>query len=95
VNVSLYQLHRCIWDKVRTSGTSSGTAVAFDASRYELTRAEREAFEGKDVAALYQLGLHPVLLNGFCRASGFARDEYRAILAPFAEPETRKARWQT
>ena len=59
-----------------------------------LSPAERSAFEGKDVGKLYTMGLHPVLLNGYCRAQGLSRNEYRAILERLGEPETRKARWQ-
>src|SRR4051812_11491223 len=77
--VSLYQLHRCVWDYVRAGQVSSGNAAGFDPGRYDLTDEERQAFESRDVAALYRLGLHPVLLNGFCRASGYGRDEYRKL----------------
>jgi len=35
-----------------------------------------------------------VLLNRFCRAAGFARDDYRKILEPFGQKEERKGRWQ-
>ena len=75
----------------------------FDGSRYELTDEERRAFERRDPAALYRLGLHPVLLHGFCRAVGYRRDEYREMLAaesppaPGSEPEPsweRTGRWQ-
>ena len=45
--------------------------------------------------ALYQLGLHPVLLNAFCRASGYTRDDYRKVLSVFAKPDERKGRWRT
>jgi hypothetical protein len=84
-----------VWDYVRAGQVSSGNAVGrFDAARYELTDEEREAFESRDVAGLYGLGLHPVLLNGFARASGYDRDEYRKLLAPFAAKEERTARWQ-
>jgi len=98
VSMSLYQLHRCVYDWVRagevSDQASGGGRESFDVSRYELTEDERKAFETKDVAALYQLGLHAVLLNRFCRAAGFARDEYRKILEPFATPEERRGRWQ-
>lgn len=93
-HVSLYQLHRCVWDNVKASAVSSGPGAQFDSSRYELTDSERKAFEARDVGALYALGLHPVLLNGFCRAAGYSRDEYRNALQRFGEPEGRKARWQ-
>jgi hypothetical protein len=46
----------------------------------------------EDVAALYRMGLHPVLLNGYCRAIGYERSDYRAILAAQAVPETRTGR---
>lgn len=96
--MSLYQLHRCVYDWVRAGEVNSADAgdgrLNFDMSGYELTDDERKAFENKDVAAFYQLGLHRVLLNRYCRAAGFARDEYRKILEPFAEKEERKGRWQ-
>ena len=96
--MSLYQLHRCVYDWVRAGEVSSGTAgggrESFDSSTYELTDDEKKAFESRDVAALYQLGLHAVLLNRFCRAAGYGRDDYRKILEPFGAPEQRRGRWQ-
>jgi hypothetical protein len=93
--VSLYQLHRCVWDSVRASSvSSSNTNNHFDSGKYDLTDEERKAFEEKDVAALFRLGLHPVLLNGFCRASGYTRDDYRKALAVFATREEKTGRWQ-
>jgi hypothetical protein len=96
--MSLYQLHRMVYDWVRAGEVNSEAGgdgrAGFDLSKYDLTDEERKAFESKDVAALYQLGLHAVLLNRYCRAAGFARDEYRTILQPFGETEERKGRWQ-
>lgn len=95
--MSNYQLHRCVYDWVRAGEVNSVAAdgrLGFDDSGYELTDEERKAFESRDIAALYQLGLHQVLLNRFCRAAGFARDDYRKILEPFGRPEGRKGRWQ-
>jgi hypothetical protein len=96
--MSWYQLHRCVYDWVRAGevgSTEGGDGRAgFDVTAYELTDDERTAFENRDVAALYQLGLHAVLLNRFCRAAGYARDEYRKILEPFGVKEERKGRWQ-
>jgi hypothetical protein len=92
--VSNYQLHRCVWDYIRAGEVGSGVGRAFDLNGYELTDSERKAFESKDVAALYELNLHPVLLNAFCRATGFTRDDYRAALQPFATTENRTGRWQ-
>jgi hypothetical protein len=96
--MSNYQLQRVVYDWVRAGEVNSGDPGAgragFDDTGYELTDDERKAFENQDVAALYQLGLHAVLLNRFCRAAGFARDDYRKLLEPFGEAEERKGRWQ-
>jgi len=96
--MSWYQLHRCVYDWVRAGEVNSAAGgdgrAGFDVSAYELTDDERKAFENRDIAALYNLGLHEVLLNRFCRAAGFARDDYRKILEPFGEKEERKGRWQ-
>ena len=93
--MSLYQLHRCVWDSIRSREVSSGPGRSFDSDRYDLTDEERSAFDRADVAELYRLGLHPVLLNGFCRAAGYSRDQYRGALQVFATTEQRKARWQS
>jgi hypothetical protein len=93
--VSLYQLQRCVWDSIRASEVkSSNSGNHFDVGRYDLDDDERAAFVDRDVAALYRLGLHPVLLNAFCRVSGYTRDDYRKVLAVFATPEERTGRWQ-
>src|ERR1700733_15334531 len=91
--MSLYQLHRCVFAFLREGEDSSGATPDFDVSSYDLTDEERKIFESKDIAALYQMGFHPVLLNGYCRAIGYERSDYRAILASQAEPVTRTGRW--
>jgi hypothetical protein len=91
--MSLYQLHRAIFDYMRAGEVKSGAAPDFDINRYDLDDEERKAFDAKDIAALYHLGLHPVLLNGYCRAVGYGRDDYRAILGAHVVPETRTGRW--
>jgi hypothetical protein len=91
--MSLYQLHRAIFDFMRAGEVKSGAAPDFDVNRYDLTDEERKAFDSKDIAALYHLGLHPVLLNGYCRAVGYGRDDYRSILGAHVVPETRTGRW--
>jgi hypothetical protein len=92
--MSLYQLHRCVYDFVRAGEVGSGEAAPFEAGRYELTDGERRAFEAPDIAALYQLGLHPVLLNRFCRAVGYTRDGYRKVLEPLGAAKHGKAPWR-
>ncbi len=96
--MSWYQLHRCVYDWVRAGevNSDSGTdgRATFDVGAYELTDEERKAFENRDIAALYKLGLHEVLINRYARAAGYARDEYRKILEPLGGKEERKGRWQ-
>ena len=91
--MSLYQLHRCVFDYLRAGEVSSGATPDLDVSRNDLTDEERKSFESKDIAALYEMGFHPVLLNGYCRAIGYERSDYRTILAAQAVPETRTGRW--
>jgi len=97
--MSWYQLHRCVYDWVRAgevnSDSGEGDARAtFDVGVYELTDEERKAFDNRDIAAMYKLGLHEVLINRYARAAGYARDDYRKILEPFGAKEERKGRWQ-
>ena len=97
--MSLYQLNKCVYDWVRAGEVNSAAGgdgrVGFDAStvRAAPTTSARPS-TARDVAGLYQLGLHRVLLNRFCRAAGFARDDYRKLLEPFGEKEERRGRWQ-
>jgi hypothetical protein len=96
--MSWYQLHRCVYDWVRAGEVNSGSDVdgriGFDVGAYELTDEERKAFDNRDIAALYELGLHEVLINRYARAAGYARDDYRKILEPLGTKEERKGRWQ-
>jgi hypothetical protein len=83
--VGLYALQKAIYEYLNPKGAGEGprpdrTALA---ARHDLTDAERDAFTGADVRALAELGVHPVLLNSFARAS-VTRDEYRAALAGLA-----------
>lgn len=88
-----YDMHRSVYDFIRASET--GRPQDFDITRYDLTEPERAAFDAHDVAAYYQLGLHGVLLNRYARQVGYSRDDYRAILQPFAAAENRRGRWQS
>jgi hypothetical protein len=92
--MSLYQLHRAIWDQLHAAETSTYPGRSFDARRYDLTSDERAAFDDRNIASLYRLGLHPLLLNAFCRATGVSSQACREQLQVFAVPETRTARWQ-
>ncbi len=80
--MSPYALQKAMYDYLNPKGRAG--APAFDAeslrARYGLSEPEIAALLEGDVAALYRLGVHPVLLNGYARAR-VPRDRYRAALA--------------
>lgn len=88
-----YDMHRCVYDFIRAN--EKGAPETFDVTSYDLSAGEIEAFVKRDVAAFYQLGLHGVLLNRYCREVGYSRDEYRVMLQPFVTAPERVGRWQT
>ena len=47
---------------------------------YDLTEEERTALVNGDIAAFYAAGTHPVIINGYCRAMGYKRADYRPLL---------------
>jgi hypothetical protein len=51
-------------------------------SKFELTAAERHALSDMDIDALYDLGVHPLLLRPFTVINGVSQDEYLAALNP-------------
>lgn len=48
----------------------------------ELTDEERAALTGADLAALYTMGVHPLLLAPYSRAMGIPRQRYQELLDP-------------
>jgi hypothetical protein len=80
--VTAYALQRAIYDYLNPKGRPGPPELEPAAlrARYELAEAEIRALVEGDVAALYRLGVHPVLLNSFARAC-VPRDRYRAALA--------------
>ena len=44
---------------------------------------------------MYSMGIHPVIINGYCRAMGYRRADYRELLKPQNNEPKRKTRWQT
>jgi hypothetical protein len=80
--VSAYTLQKAIYDYLNPKGRPGAPALDPEdlRARYELSEAELWAILESDVAALYRLGVHPVLLNGYCRAR-VPRERYRAALA--------------
>jgi hypothetical protein len=79
--MTAYGLQKAIYDYLNAKGRPG--APALDPGdlrpRYELSEPELRALVEADVAALYRLGVHPVLLNSYARAR-VPRDRYRAAL---------------
>lgn len=80
--MTAYALQKAIHDYLNPRGRPDPPTLDPDAlhARYGLGEAEVRALVEADVAALYRLGVHPVLLNSFARAR-VPRDRYRAALA--------------
>jgi hypothetical protein len=92
--VSQYQLQKLVYDYLHEAGTAS-ERPPLSTDGYELTGEERAAVEAADIRGLYQLGLHPVLVNAFARAMGYQRDDYAKMLSDLErEPEV-TPRWRS
>ena len=93
--MSLYQVQKCLFDYLRAmEDAAEGPKPAIRTSGYELTEPEEIALVTGDVGAFYEMGVHPVMINGYCRAMGYKRADYRPLLAR-AAVEPRRTRWQT
>ena len=92
--MSQYQLQKLIYDYLRQAGTAT-ERPQISTEGYELTAAERAAAEAADIRELYQLGLHPVLVNAFARAMGYQRDDYAKMLADLEQEPEVTPRWRS
>jgi hypothetical protein len=93
--VSLYQVQQCLFDYLRAmEDAPPGAKPDISTDGYDLTDTERTALSGGDVSAFAEMGVHPVIINGYCRAMGYKRADYRKLLAVVAH-EPRRTRWQT
>ena len=93
--MSLYQVQQCLFDYLRAmENAPAGARPAIRTSGYELTESEEIALTSGDVGAFYTMGVHPVMINGYCRAMGYKRADYRPLLAGVAV-EPRRTRWQS
>jgi hypothetical protein len=93
--MSLYQVQQCLFDYLRAmENAAAGPRPAIRTSGYDLTEPEEVALTTGDVGAFYSMGVHPVMINGYCRAMGYKGADYRPLLAG-AATEPRRTRWQT
>ena len=95
--MSLYQLQQCVYDYLRTlEAVEAGSPVPpLSTSGYDLNEEEQRALKAGDVGAMYSMGIHPVIINGYCRAMGYRRADYRELLQKQNNEPKRKTRWQT
>jgi len=96
VGMSLYQVQQCLFDYLRVlEDPKTEGRPEIDTEGYDLTDTERKALESKDIGEIYVMGVHPVIVNGYCRALGYKRADYRPLLeAAAVKTEPRKVRWQ-
>jgi hypothetical protein len=93
--MTLYQVQQCLFDYLRAmEDAPPGPKPDISTAGYDLTDAERTALTAGDVGGFYRMGVHPVMINGYCRAMGYKRADYRPLLAG-AAAEPRRTRWQT
>jgi hypothetical protein len=94
--MTLYMVQRCLFDHLRrleAAGDGPRPEIVTDA--YDLTPDERRAVTEPDIGAIYTMGVHPVLINGFCRALGYKRADYRPLLQTAGSATSRlRTPWQ-
>jgi hypothetical protein len=93
--VSTYGVQQCLFDHLRALERATGQdRPAIIVEGYQLTDAERDALVSGDVATLYEMGTHPVLINGYCRAQGYKRADYRVLFRPTVGGVEGSPRWR-
>ena len=101
--MSQYQLQKLLYDFLNgrvgeapgVRAGASGDRGGPDPTRYDLTEEERAAASGADLRALYQLGVHPVLINAFARAMGYQRTDYANMLRDLEPTTDGRPRWRS
>ncbi|MEA5154000.1 hypothetical protein [Raineyella sp.] len=94
--MSSYQMQQAIFDHLRRLEDPADTRRPDDVAvtGYELTAEERAALRAGDVAAFYARGVHPVLINAYCRANGWKRADYRVLFPAGSDAVTGHPRWR-
>jgi hypothetical protein len=94
--MSLFQVQQCLFDYLRAlEDPNQPEKPEIRLDGYDLTEDERAVLAAGDVGTLYLMGAHPVIINGYCRAMGYKRADYRPLLQKAADPAPRRTRWQT
>jgi hypothetical protein len=100
--VSQYQLQKLLYDFLNGRvGAAPGVRAGVrdragpDPTGYDVTEEEAAAASGADVRRLYQLGVHPVLINAFARAMGYQRTDYARMLQDLEPATEARPRWRS
>lgn len=101
--MSQYQLQKLLYDFLNgrvgaapgVRAGASGDRAGPDPTGYDLTEEEGTAASGADVRRLYQLGVHPVLINAFARTMGYQRTDYARMLQDLEPPTEARPRWRS
>jgi hypothetical protein len=94
--MSLYQVQQCLFDYLRAmEDADTQTKPEIRLAGYDLTEQETDALRRGDVGALAAMKVHPVIINGYCRAMGYKRADYRSLIADAVPHTPRRTRWQT
>lgn len=62
---------------------------------YQLTEPEVRALREGDVAQFHRWGVHPVLINSYCRANGWKRADYRVLFPAGSDVPSGGVRWRS
>lgn len=95
--MSVYEMQQCLFDHLRAleNAPADGPRPELSVEGYDLNDEERAALVNNDIAAFHTRGVHPVIINGYCRALGYKRADYRPLFESVDNQPKRKTRWQT
>jgi len=90
-------MQQCLFDYLRAMENAPADAPrpSLSVEGYDLTDDERAALVDSNVAVFHTKGVHPVIINGYCRAMGYKRADYRPLFGIVDNQPQRKTRWQT
>lgn len=89
--MSVYELQRYIFEL--WSRDEDDMAVTPD--DYDLDPDELQLMEDQDLAGLYEVGVHPVLIMQFCRSRGIHTDEIKHKLRQLTPAQGSTPPWRT
>ena len=94
--MSTYAVQQAIFDHLRALEVveHGRDAAVVDTDGYGVSADEARSLREGDVAAWHRMGVHPVLINAWCRANGWKGPSYRVLFGEEPAETPRRARWQ-